>query len=336
MLTFVIDTINAFTIMSNYFTKITAVVAFTCTMASLYAQPLNMGNNQITFGNGCNKPFIQSLVNNNLTLAFGYNQGCIGPPYTQESIWMLMDPARLGIGVSAPSYQVHLSQNSAGKPGSSSWTVTSDARFKKDVRPYDEGLAMIRSINPVYFHYNDESGYDPKPEYVGVLAQDLQRVAPFMVQQEERVDASGAKSNYLSVDFGAMDFTLINAVKELDKQLQASQAENTILREELAAMRADIASLKTNSATPKTSSLLISPNPVTGEAVVSYTLPSGVRSASVQVIAITGEVVGTMAIGTAEQGTTTLKAQQFAAGTYIAKLVADGKTIASQRVVVGH
>ena len=234
--------------MSNYFTKITALVALVCASHTLQAQtataPLNMGNYQVTFGAGCNKPFIQSTNNNNLKLAFGYNQGCIGPPYTQESIWMLMDPARIGVGVSSPSYQVHLSQNSAGKPGSNSWTVTSDARFKQDVRPYAEGLGLVRALNPVYFHYNAASGYDTKPEYVGVLAQDLQRVAPFMVKQEVREEENGAKTDYLSVDFGAMDFTLINAVKELDQQLSASQAEKAILLEEVAAMRADIARLK--------------------------------------------------------------------------------------------
>jgi trimeric autotransporter adhesin len=325
--------------MSNYFTKITTFVALVCAFHTLQAQtataPLNMGPYQITFGNSCNKPFITS--NSNLKLAFGYNQGCIGPPYTQESIWMLMDPARIGVGVSSPSYQIHLSQNSAGKPGSSTWTVTSDARFKKDVRPYQEGLAMVRAINPVYFHYNEASGYDSKPEYVGVLAQDLQRVAPFMVKQEVREEDNGAKTDYLSVDFGAMDFTLINAIKELDQQLLASDAENAVLREELAAMRADIASLKSSGATtPKATDLRISPNPITHEASVAYTLPSGVRSASVQVISVTGEVVGTLALGTAEQGTVTLKSQDFATGTYIAKLVADGKTLASQRLVIQH
>jgi trimeric autotransporter adhesin len=327
--------------MSNYFTKITALVTLVCASHTLQAQtataPLEMGNYQVTFGAGCNKPFMQSTNNNNLKLAFGYNQGCIGPPYTQESIWFLMDPARIGVGVSSPSYQLHLSQNSAGKPGSSTWTVTSDARFKQDVRPYAEGLSTIRAINPVYFHYNAASGYDTKPEYVGVLAQELQRVAPYMVKQEVREEANGAKTDYLSVDFGAMDFMLINAVKELDQQVLASQAENAALREELATMRADIAQLKTaGTAQPKATDLRISPNPITSEAVLHYTLPSGVRTASVQVISVTGEVVATIALANMVEGTTTIKSEQFAAGTYIAKLVADGKTLASQRLVVQH
>jgi hypothetical protein len=325
--------------MSNYFTKITAFVALVCASYTVQGQvataPLEMGNYQVTFGPGCNKTFIQNA--GNLKMSFGYNQGCIGPPYTQESIWMLMDPARIGVGVSAPAYQLHLSQNSAGKPGSNTWTVTSDARFKKDVRPYEEGLGMIRAINPVYFHYNDASGYDTKPEYVGVLAQDLQRVAPFMITKEEREDASGAKSEYLAVDFGAMDFTLINAIKELDVKLQASEAENAVLREELAAMRADIASLKSSGTSVKQIGLGLSPNPVTGESTVSYTLPAGARNASVQLVAITGEIVGTLPITSpAEQGSVILKAQQYAAGTYIAKLIADGKTLGSQRIVISH
>lgn len=323
--------------MSNCFTKITALVAFTCLGLIAQAQNIAMGNNQINFGTTCTQPFIQAInptVANGVKLAFGYNQFCIGPAYSWESIWMTMDPARIGVGVISPAYQIHLSQNSAGKPGSSSWTVTSDARFKKDVRPYEEGLALIRAVNPVYFHYNEASGYDPKPEYVGVLAQDLQRVAPFMVKQEERVDDSGAKSEYLAVDFGAMDFTLINAVKELDTELQAARTENSALQATLAGIQAELATMKSTLSGTSISapSLQISPNPIQGEATVRYQLSDHVGAATLQILSANGTVVGTVALGSSKQGTTTLKAGAFPQGTYIVKLVVNGQTLATQRV----
>ena len=47
--------------------------------------------------------------------------------------------SRVGIGVLAPSCQLQLSQNSAGKPTSSSWCIVSDERLKCNIRPYQKG-----------------------------------------------------------------------------------------------------------------------------------------------------------------------------------------------------
>lgn len=323
--------------MSNCFTKITALVAITCLGLAAQAQNVNVGTNQVTFGPGCYQPFIQATnptVANGIRMAFGYNQFCVGPAYSLESIWMTMDPARLGIGVSSPSYQIHLSQNSAGKPGSSTWTVVSDARFKQDVRPYADGLDLVRAINPVYYHYNEASGYDTQPEYVGVLAQDLQRVAPYMVRNDVKVDESGAKTDYLAVDLGAMDFALINAVKELDTELQAARTENAALVATIAGIQAELAAMKSTltGSTISAPSLQISPNPIQGEATVRYHLSDHHGNAELQVFSAQGTQVGTVALGSAKQGTTTLKAAAFPQGTYIVRLTVNGQTLATQRV----
>jgi hypothetical protein len=104
----------------------------------------------------------------------------------------------------------------AAKPGGGSWAATSDARLKQDVRPYTEGLLQLMRINPVYYRYNKQSGYDTQKEYVGVLAQDLQKVAPYMVNTFKQNN-----QEYLSVDNTAMMYMLINAVKEQQAQIEA-------------------------------------------------------------------------------------------------------------------
>jgi hypothetical protein len=113
-----------------------------------------------------------------------------------------------------PAYQLELSTNSAGKPGSSSWSIASDSRLKQNINPYTQGLQQLLQINPVTYQYNEKSGFDTKPEYVGIIAQDLQKIAPYMVSTVKRKDAE-----YLSVDNGAMTYMLINAVKELKEQV---------------------------------------------------------------------------------------------------------------------
>lgn len=104
----------------------------------------------------------------------------------------------------------------AAKPGGGSWSASSDARLKERVRPYNEGLLQLLRIKPVYFHYNKESGYDSSKEYIGVLAQELQQVAPYMVNTFNR-----NSKEYLSVDNSAMVYMLINAVKEQQEQIES-------------------------------------------------------------------------------------------------------------------
>ena len=122
----------------------------------------------------------------------------------------------VGIGTSAPGFWLEVN-GTAGKPGGGSWSVTSDARMKENVLPYTDGLSMLLKINPVKYHYNQLSGYDTKPEYIGVLAQDIKSIAPYMVGSFQKKGET-----WYNVDNSAMTYMLINAVKEqqltIDKQ----------------------------------------------------------------------------------------------------------------------
>ncbi len=326
--------------MKNHFSKgIFAIALFVLTWAGLSAQPINMGSSPINFGAGCNTPYIRSTVASSLKLQFGYHQGCIGPVYDQDQIYMDLNNARIGVGVAVPAYQIQLSANSAGKPGSSTWTVVSDKRLKQEVKGFSDGLAAVRGIKPVTFHYNATSGYDSKPEYVGVLAQDLQQVAPYMVKETQITDNAGKTSDYLAVDFGAMDFVLVNAVKELDGELQAQKAENEVLRSALDDIRAEIAALKSSQGQTSVivvPSITIAPNPVGAEASIRCTLPASAKAAQVQVIGLDGRDYGSLRVDPNLQTPLILHTETMPAGTYILKLVADGKVVATTRLIAQH
>jgi len=130
----------------------------------------------------------------------------------------------VGIGTTSPSYQLQLSTNSAAKPSTSTWTVASDKRLKEDISPYSEGLESILMINPIWFTYNGKAGM-PRDTGVGVIAQDLQEIAPYMVNTWIYDDGNGNRTEYLGVDNGAMTYMLINAVKEQQAQIEALKAE---------------------------------------------------------------------------------------------------------------
>lgn len=143
---------------------------------------------------------------------------------------------RLGLGTTAPSYKLHLTLDQAAKPGTSTWTVTSDARLKKDVKPYESGINEIMNIDPVWYTYTGEAEL-PEETFVGVIAQDLEKVAPYMVSDWEYKDEKGNSETYLAVNNGAMTYMLINATKE-------QQAVIEELKKELEALKLQLEELK--------------------------------------------------------------------------------------------
>ncbi len=130
----------------------------------------------------------------------------------------------------APAYKLQLNTNSAAKPTSSAWDVTSDARLKTDIMPFEDGLDLVLKINPIWFKYNGEAGMPTNERGVGTLAQELQKIAPYMVNEWEYkegsrdensdANANGTTKTYLSVNYGAMDFVLVNAIQEQQKTIE--------------------------------------------------------------------------------------------------------------------
>ena len=141
----------------------------------------------------------------------------------------------IGIGTS-PSYQLQLSTDSAAKPGTSSWTVASDERIKTDIRPFTDGLNTILGINPVLYKYNGKGGFiaDGK-DYIGVIAQDIQKVAPYTVNSYyDKLNPADATSiELLNFNSGDLTFTTINAIKELNNKIEALKAENEALKKRI-------------------------------------------------------------------------------------------------------
>jgi len=109
----------------------------------------------------------------------------------------------------------------AGKPGGGTWGATSDARAKKNERPYTTGLAALNRIKPIWYQYNGKAGMpDDGHDYVGVNAQDLEPVAPSMVT----TFGEGLPGGVKHVDASEFTYMLINAVQALDARVKALES----------------------------------------------------------------------------------------------------------------
>jgi N-acetylneuraminic acid mutarotase len=130
--------------------------------------------------------------------------------------------------------------------GSTTWTNTSDRRLKEDIVKYDDGLTEILKIEPVWFRYTKESGCDYTQKYVGVIAQDLQKITPYMISHTTKNAPDG--SPYLQLDNSAMTYMLINAVKEQQMMIDELKEMNLLLKStkdtEISQLKADIDAIK--------------------------------------------------------------------------------------------
>jgi len=144
----------------------------------------------------------------------------------------------VGIGIAVPAFDLTLANNSAAKPGSNTWIIASDARLKRDISPFTDGIDLIKRIDPIWYTYNGEAGM-PQERFAGAIAQEIQKVAPYMVRNWTYTDERGGSSDYLAVDYGALDFVMINALKEQQNMIELLQTEMARLRAELEQLRND-------------------------------------------------------------------------------------------------
>jgi len=126
---------------------------------------------------------------------------------------------------------IQITSSKAEKSGGGSWQVYSDARIKKDVNPLRLGLVQLKAIRPVTFKYNGLGGTtDDGHEYVGVIAQELEKTFPSMVTSKKgKLHATDTSETDIKiVDPSALTFVLINSVKEqqviIDRQERRIEA----------------------------------------------------------------------------------------------------------------
>ena len=81
---------------------------------------------------------------------------------------------------------------------------------------YAAQVAQVLQINPVTFYYTEHSGYGTETKHTGIIAQQLQEIAPAMVSEQQE----GNKASVLHVNNHNLVYMLLNAVKELNAEIE--------------------------------------------------------------------------------------------------------------------
>lgn len=100
----------------------------------------------------------------------------------------------------------------------------SDKQLKKNIRDTALGLDTVRKINIKEYKFKDEKKYGEGVRY-GVIAQDIQKILPNVVKKNN--------DGFLSIRPNDIFFVAINAIKELDKELQSLKNQNNELKNQV-------------------------------------------------------------------------------------------------------
>ena len=130
-----------------------------------------------------------------------------------------------GVGATPTSYKCDIN----GSCHATSFPTSSDARFKKNVRPLTDSLQKITQLEGVIYEWNEfvnsrRDGYRLNVPTVGLIAQDVEKIIPEIIDQWElSPDCKDARS----IDYPRIVPYLIEAIKE--QQVQITTLSNRLL-----------------------------------------------------------------------------------------------------------
>ena len=92
-------------------------------------------------------------------------------------------------------------------------TCSSSLRYKTNLAPYRNGLAIISQLKPITFDWKQGGMHD-----LGFGAEDVAKIDPLLVTRNDKGEVEGVKYDRLSVVF-------VNAFKEQQAQIEAQQKQ---------------------------------------------------------------------------------------------------------------
>ncbi len=193
------------------------------------SQVQNNGTSKVTLGNGAFFD-IQLAVQTNTFHWISYSNACgSSNKLSSGTISSLNNQGDFILWEKNPSTGIHYNLGKVGI-GTSSPTESldivgnihysgdiiglSDKRMKKNIEVFADGLQVIEKLNPMKYQYIFSTNSSEK--YVGLLAQEVQKVAPYLVKNIESKDL-------LAVKYTDILLLLVNSVKELSENNQVAK-----------------------------------------------------------------------------------------------------------------
>jgi hypothetical protein len=135
----------------------------------------------------------------------------------------ILTTGKVGIGTTAPDQLLSVNGD-ASKTGSNTWLAFSDERLKNIKGRFNTGLKAVMQLQPIRYEYKPDNalGLKSEGEHIGFGAQALQKIIPEAVTKNS--------AGYLMVNGDPIMWTMLNAIKEQQKEIADLKAEVQKLR----------------------------------------------------------------------------------------------------------
>ena len=137
------------------------------------------------------------------------HQAVLGSPQIVETLLF----GNVGINAVDPAATLVVNGTAVNLTGA--WSVYSDERLKTDVVAFEDGLDVVKRLAPVAFRYNGAQGLSTEQRQVGLIAQQVEQVAPYMISTEPGAEVDDVRV----MSTQALPYLLVNAVQELEAKV---------------------------------------------------------------------------------------------------------------------
>ncbi len=249
---------------------------------------------------------------------------------------------------------VRTTNDNPEKPTAAGWTGYSDERLKKDIAPFTDGLAVLREINPVTYKFNGIGGLDQSKTNIGVIAQDVQTVAPYCVGVSKilinQSDGSAFSSdivatlndstpqylvNVLNYNNNGLFYAMINAIKQLDSTVTALQNEvngSALRMTEDSAGYATLPSQHVTIASQRAILYQNTPNPAGEETTIGYYISEETANAEIVFFDMYGKEIKRVPLVNKGNAKLVVNTKDLDSGIYSYSLIVEGKVIDSLKM----
>ena len=229
---------------------------------------------------------------------------------------------------------------------SCNYVTVSDARIKENIRSINNALSIIKQLNGVEYDYkmsffaNDTSKMSSKKinainksrkNYLGFLAQDVQKVLPEVVTYDDSTDL-------YAIDYTKVVPVLAEAIKTLAAQVDSQKIQINALKGKNSSLKSAEITTSVESTDVKVTDVATlsqnAPNPFSVATTINYYLPETVRQATINIYDLTGFQIKSIPVALKGNGSITINGYELRPGIFIYNLITDGQEVASKRMVL--
>ena len=245
-----------------------------------------------------------------------------------------------GIGAISPAEKLHV----GGAIQTDQTFIASDKRLKKSIESFGYGLEEVLQINTKQYKYKKDNDVT-KNKNVGVLAQDLQAIAPNLVstftwvEEDENGDIV-SEEEYLRIDDTAIKWMLVNAIQSQQELIEEKDDRIEDLEERLTNLENIVSQSTLNTSNQSVELNGIGalnqniPNPFNDETIIEYSVPKGTNYATLAISNASGRTIRTIALEPVSSGSISIKSGDLESGSYSYSLIADGKIVETKKMIL--